>query len=211
MAAPGVVINQDDLKRVMELFDPNQAKKIHALVLNKLATRARKESKAAFLKKYNPGKGKILVHLRRAKSSKLEAEIWGRLRPYSLYRFKPEQTSSGVQVQIERGRTIVIPGAFIKRPVGHDWSSRGQQRTRESTVPTALKRANTTAYTLLGDTDLITREQEASIGKFITSAENRFSTNQMIAKQAPILLAQTIADQIKRKAIKEGIDIDSDE
>ena len=202
-----VHIDPKSLQRLLDTMDPKQAQKAHVLVLNKLAARGRKISKEAFVKRYNVRPRDVKVMTRRASTHNPRAYIYGRMRPYSLHRFRPEEIATGVQVEIIRGQTIMIPGAFIETPHGVSYKSQGQQRTKSSRNPVMLKRAGMSPYKLLGGNQLLRKDQQASLGRFVTSGENRSAIQAMIKREAPALLQQTIDDQVRRRVSKLGIDV----
>lgn len=185
-----------DLKELLDVLSPEQANKTHALVLNKLATRARKETRQRITRKYNIKQKAVRLVLRRAKPSHLKAWIYSnRYRPYSLLRFArlKSRLKGGVTIEVERGNKILIQGAFINtsRTIGQ---------------PAVMIRLSNKRYPI--DIELLEKKYSFVLSKVVGSVENISRINFMIAQQAPILLQQTIDDQIKRRLSKIDIDIE---
>jgi hypothetical protein len=187
-----------DITEMLNVLSTEQANKTHALVLNKLATRARKETRKRITEKYNLKASAIKLKIRRAKASHLRAFLYAyRYRPYSLLRFTKsklgDRPPGGITIEVERGKTILIEGAFIQR----------------STVigqPAVMIRLSNKQYPI--DVTLLEKRYSFILSREVSSDSNVDKINAMISEQAPILLQQTIDDQIKRRLSKIDIDIE---
>jgi hypothetical protein len=61
-----------------------------------------------------------------------------------------KQTKAGVKAEIVKGNKKVIQGAFIARPSGNDYSTRGQSRKVTQNRDLVLQRKGSSAYPLQG-------------------------------------------------------------
>jgi hypothetical protein len=186
-----------DITEMLNVLSPEQANKTHALALNKVVTIARKETKQRIARRKNIKLSDIKLKIRRARSSNLKAFIYGRKKPFSLFRFqkmtKSKKPQTGIMIEVDKGNKMLISGSFINI-------------SRITGTPIVITRLGKERYPI--DVTQLRNKYSFSLASILTNQDNLSSINFMIQNRAPIILQQTIDDQIKRRLSKIDIEIE---
>lgn len=138
------------IKDVYNFLNEAQQNKVAMRTLNRLARDARPASRRAIREEYNIKASDVKVETVLATASNLTAWLKGSGRRVSLIKFGARQNRRGVAVQVKRGSTKTISGAFIKQPQGRNWKKYGQRKVISAPVQLVLQRQGRKAYPLKG-------------------------------------------------------------
>lgn len=194
-----IELNRSDLEKWLSFLSPQRQATVLVNVTNRLARSARKAVRDEAVKMYNVRKSSLLIKVLRAGRGRYVAKLTARRRPFSLMRFKPVQTASGVTAQVKRGQMTTIDDAFMARPSGQNWRSRGQKKQGVvSSIPIVFKRQGKMPYKIQSP------RSEFSIGQFMVGSYMDSKIKSMIAREAPGMVEQGVRRALRRDAIMDS-------
>ena len=149
------------LNSVLDALKPREHASIAKSATNAAGNKAYAASRRAVKKYYNINKriSEIPFEKKKAVGSSLTYAITTRTRMQNIgTMFRGvKQIKSGVKVEIKKGRKKIIRGAFVQRPIGRDYSDRGQVRKVRSNYDLVLIREAKDPYILKGAGDAAPR------------------------------------------------------
>lgn len=182
-------------------YDPGTQKKILRNTLDRLTRAVNKDFKNRIVKKYNIKKKDLKTQITRTTQSSMVTSISARKSPYSLTRFNPKESMTGMTVQVLQGQTSFIEGAFLRQPIGNKYKSRGQKNKVTLKPPGDIfVRKGNSAYPIdaLGPK----KEFSFSLGQVLGSPENLRAINAFMNRERANIEQEVISGLVG-KAIKK--------